>query len=168
VLRIVAAGGFLVACADHASAPPPSSPLELTIATDRASYASGEEVALTLAIHNRGSQSLAIVHPDFWGVTELVMTDDRGKAVESHSFKGERKAVADVMTIPAGETRSHVVDHLTAWTCCYGYTFEPLPPGRYQLVAKIVNPPVKVTPPAGWSHDWTGTLVSPPLAIEIR
>jgi hypothetical protein len=121
-----------------------------------------------VAVHNRGGQPLTIVHPDYWGVTEIEIVDAKGKRVEPTTFKGERKAFANLLTIPPGETKTHRFDHLTAWTCCYGYTFHPLPPGRYEIKVRLTNPPVKVEPPTGWKPGWTGTLTSNSLAIEIR
>jgi hypothetical protein len=124
---------------------------------------------LTLTIENTGDEPVTLVHPDYWGVCEIRVTDANGADVEPSSFKGERKAVSDLMTIPAGESRSHAFEKLTAWTCCFGYSFHSvLEPGTYQIVVSITNPPVKVDPPQGWTGGWTGTLASEPVTIVVE
>jgi hypothetical protein len=128
----------------------PVGPLELALSTDKPAYASGEPIALLLSVHNRGTRPVTIVHPDFWGVSTISVTT------------GGKPATPD------SETRTHRFDTLTAWTCCYGYTFHPLPAGRHQIVVTVTNPPEKVTPPSDWKPDWTGTVSSPPLTIEVR
>lgn len=143
--------------------------LSISISTDKEKYSQGDEVMLTLTIENTGDEPVTLVHPDYWGVSEIRVTDANGADVEPSSFKGERKAVSDLMTIPPGESRSHAFENLTAWTCCFGYSFHSvLEPGTYQIVVSITNPPVKVDPPQGWTGEWTGTLVSEPLTIVIK
>lgn len=162
LLALAAVSGSGAAKTDRHTAP-----LELTLSTDRPSYARGKEIVLQLRIHNHGTRPLTIVHPDFWGVSTIRVTTD-GKPATPDSFKGQRKAVANLMTILPGQTQVHRFEKLTAWTCCFGYTFHPLPPGRHQIVVSITNPPEKVTPPADWKPDWVGTISSPPVTIEVR
>ena len=142
--------------------------LELTLSADKPSYASGESISLQLTIRNGGGRALTLVHPDFWGVSELSVTDAGNRPVKSTRFKGERKAVAKVMTLAPGEAKTHRYTDLTGWTCCYGYTFNPLPPGRYQITVTIKNPPVDVKPPAEWKPFWTGTVSARSLTITVR
>jgi hypothetical protein len=108
------------------------------------------------------------VHPDFWGVSEIAIADSRGNAVEPQTYKTERHAVAELMTLPPGATKTHHFDKLTTYACCHTDTFFPLVPGRYPITVRFTNPPVKVKPPAGWRPDWTGSLTSLSLAIEVR
>lgn len=143
-------------------------PFELSISTEKASYRSGDAIALKLAFHNHGARSISLVHPDFWGVTDIRVLDGEGRAVSPESFKGQRKSVADILTLPPGETKTFVFDNLTAWTCCYGYTFQLPKPGRYQLTVSITNPPIKVKPPANWKPVWTGTATSNTVTIDVR
>jgi hypothetical protein len=143
--------------------------LEISISTDRETYSAGDEVVLVVTIENTGSESVTLVHPDYWSVSEIRVTDAGGADVEPSSFKGERKALADLMTIPSGESRSHTFEKLTSWTCCFGYSFHGmLEPGTYQIVVSVTNPPVEVDPPQGWTAGWSGTLVSEPVTIEVQ
>jgi hypothetical protein len=165
---IVLAAVFALAATVPASSAPATSPLEISISTDKATYAKGDDIALTVALHNRGTVPLTLVHPDYWGVSEIAITDSHGHAVAPQSFKTERKAVTELMTIPAGATKTHRFEKLTTYACCYADSFFPLPPGRYQITVRFANPPVKVKPPAGWHSDWTGSLTSAPVTIEVR
>ena len=106
--------------------------------------------------------------PRFLGRQRASVTDADNRPVKSTRFKGERKAVAKVMTLAPGEAKTHRYTDLTGWTCCYGYTFNPLPPGRYQITVTIKNPPVDVKPPAEWKPFWTGTVSARPLTITVR
>lgn len=168
----IPADGALVAdaTATPAAEPrPPSPPLSATLTASKSGYSVGEPIDLTVHIRNHRDTEIAIVHPDYWGVSEIRVTDENGAPVQApRSFKAGRKAVAQLMTIAPGDTASHTLARATTYTCCHAYSFTGLAPGRYQIRVEITNPPVKVTRlPAGWKQDWTGTLRTPPVTIDI-
>jgi len=154
-----------LSCAAAAARPS----LELTATTDKRRYRPAEEIRLTVHVRNTGRDPLTLVHPDYWGVSEIRVTDAAGRAVEPRSYKAGRKSVASLLTIPGGEARTHTFERLTAYTCCYAYSFDGrLGPGRYRIVVTLTNPPVRVKPPDGWRGGFVGTLVAEPIEIEVE
>jgi hypothetical protein len=142
-------------------------PIELSITTDKASYRSGEPVSLTLELRNASPRAITLVHPDYWGTTELEVRDSSGAPVEPETFKGKRKSVERLLTLGPGEKKRHTFSAMTIWTCCHAASFELRKPGRYQLTVRFTNPPVKSQPPPGFKRDWTGTIAAAPTFIEV-
>ncbi|WAS96772.1 hypothetical protein [Nannocystis punicea] len=142
-------------------------PLSLSLAMSRTSYSAGEPVDAVLQVENVGTDPITLVHPDYWGVSELEVVDESGATVARSTFKAERKAVARWMKLAAGERRAHAFERLTGYTCCHAYTYK-LPPGRYEARVRITNPPLEVGLPPGDMSTWTGSLTSGSAAFEIR
>jgi hypothetical protein len=142
--------------------------LELTIATDRSSYARGDDIVLTATLHNHGGRAIVLAHPDYWGASEISVTDASGRLVAPASTKTKRSPIDTVITIPPGASRQHAFPGMTFYSCCSAESFRGrLSPGQYQIIVTFTNPPVRVKPPDGTSA-WSGTLTSAPVSIEVR
>jgi hypothetical protein len=171
--------GLLGACVPPSTTPPVTAEgasardrraasLDLTIATDRSSYAREDDIVLTATLHNHGGRAIALAHPDYWGVSEISVTDASGRHVAPESTKTKRSPIEAVMTIPPGASRQHAFRGMTFYGCCSAESFRGrLAPGQYRIIVTFTNPPVRVTPPEGTSA-WSGTLTSAPASIEVR
>lgn len=68
------------------------------------------------------------------------------------TFKGSRKAVAEVMTLAPGETRAHRYTALTVWSCCHASTFHPRQSSTGVTSTPTISswrPPPRITPRIG-------------------
>ncbi len=146
----------------------PATGVSATAYVDKRAYRVGEPIQLTVEIHNGGPHPITMVHPDYWGVSEIRVSDGAGRHREPTSvYKAQRKAVQATLTVEPGATASHTFEELTTFTCCYAYTYRSLPAGSYSVVVEIVNPPLEVEPPSGWSRKWEGRLTTPAVDVTI-
>ncbi|MCA9636510.1 MAG: hypothetical protein KC420_10835 [Myxococcales bacterium] len=152
----------------HGAEAPPSHGVSATAHLDKEIYGIGEAIQLTVALHNDLPQPIALVHPDYWGVSEIHVFDAAGQRVEPTStYKAHRKAVQETWTIDGGSLASHTFEDMTTFTCCNAYTYRSLPAGSYSVAVEITNPPTRTDPPEGWSGGWEGRVTSPRVAFRV-
>lgn len=118
--------------------------LTLTIKSDKSEYVVGEKVNLEAVINNSGKQAVKIYSPDYWGVSEIVVTDLQANKIKPNGIKIERAFFETFMAIPSGEKRAHIFKNLQWFDCSGARGFindAQLKPGTYSISLTVTNPP---------------------------
>lgn len=148
-------------------------PLQLTIRLEKQVYELGEEIDIEVNIKNTGRDIAKIYSPDYWGVSEIIVTNSKGIRMEPKGIKIERTYFEYFMAIPANESRTHIFDNLRWFHCGGAWQFideAQLLPDTYNIYVTITNPPR--TQRCGQLHQYvktnlSGTITSNTITIEI-
>jgi hypothetical protein len=121
-------GGAGTAATVHSSFPRRSGSLVYTVATTKARYAHGEPVPITFSVKNVGALRFdGVLGPCDWFDTQVLRA---GQAVWQRSIGQGCAAVALLVSIPSGETKSYTY----AWLQI-DQQGNPVPSGRYTLAS---------------------------------
>ena len=141
----------------------------LTIQADKNVYEQGEKIGIVATIKNTGQESAAIYSPDYWGVSEIIVTNSKGIIVKPRGIKVERGSFEPFMIIPPNEARSHRFDNLTWFHYGGAWQFADdarLAPDTYKIYVTIAGMPKCV---GARYHETSlrGTLDSNVITITI-
>ncbi len=150
----------------------PDQPIQFTIKTDKEIYEVGDPINLELNIKNIGDKAVRVYSPDYWGVSEIIVTNSEGRILKPKGVKVERGYFESFMNIPPHESRSHLFNNLEWFHCGGAWIFADgaqLSPGRYQIYATITNPPAdKCDSGKRFEEtDLSGTLTSNTITIKV-
>src|SRR4051812_36684526 len=80
-------------------------PLQLTIKSDKQVYEVGEKITITVSMRNDGNDTIKIYSPDYWGVSDIIVTNSQGIPMKPRGLKIKRRAFDTFMTVPPNESR---------------------------------------------------------------
>lgn len=142
--------------------------IEMIIKADKRDYKQSETIDIELEVKNSREKNVKIFNPDYWGVSQIVITDSNGQKIKPREIKMERSSFSDYMVIPAGGLRDHIFKNLI-WFDCGGalqYTAEQLIPGTYNIYVTVTNPP-KCDSKKYSATSLSGTIVSNTITLNI-
>lgn len=147
-------------------------PLQVTVKANKGIYEVGEPINLELSIRNIGNKAVRIYSPDYWGTSEIVVTNSQGVLLKPRGAKVERTAFDVFMIIPPNESRTQIYSNLEWFHCGGAWQFSDdaqLPVGRYNISVTITNPPVDKcnSNKVFEKTDLSGTLTSNPIVLEV-
>ncbi|MFH1441516.1 MAG: hypothetical protein ABIH18_05715 [Candidatus Omnitrophota bacterium] len=144
-------------------------PLEVIIKTDEQVYKQFERIDIELEVKNTGEKKAKIFNPDYWGVSQIIITDSNGKKIKPQVIKKERSSFSDYMVISAGNSQYNIFKNLTWFDCdsALQYTGEQLIPGTYSICVTVTNPP-KCDSKKYSVTSLSGNIVSNIITINIK
>ncbi|GEM_PF-3405923 len=151
----------------------PQEGLQLTIKSDKQTYEMGEEINIEASIKNTGKDAVKIYSPDYWGTSEIVVTNSKGMIMKPRGIKVERVAFDEFMIIPSGESRTHAFNNLMWFHCGGAWQFlgdAQLPADSYKIYVTVTNPPVVHCHDSNKQFektDLSGTITSGAIPIEV-
>ncbi len=148
-------------------------PLQLIIKSDKQIYDVGEEINITVSIRNESNNTIKIYSPDYWGVSDIIVTNSQGIPIKSRGLKIYRRASDTFMTVPPNESRAHTFDNLLWFHCGGAWQFideAQLKPDTYKIYVTVTNPPVDKC--GGGKKfektDLSDILTSNTMTIEVK